>query len=99
MRGRLSRWAVEVRAGLNVESDNLGLKHWEALAQAVQGQQAWLHCQTRSTHVGLAAGLVLSLSGAGSSRSRRWDVRGHPTVVVSSPAKAGKPLIVQKWVV
>ena len=89
---------VELRAGLNVEADNLGLKHWEGIAQGLSRQNAWLNCQTRTTHIGLAAGFSLVVAAPEQVRYRRWDVRGHPTLSAISHANAGQAVTACKWV-
>ena len=89
---------VELRAGLNVEADNLGLKHWEGIAQGLSRQNAWLNCQTRTTHIGLAAGFSLVVAAPEKVRYRRWEVRGHPTLSAISHANAGQAVTACKWV-
>lgn len=89
---------IELRAGLNVEADNLGLKHWEGIAQGLSRQNAWLNCQTRATHIGLAAGFSLVVAAPEQVRYRRWEVRGHPTLSAISHATAGQTVTACKWV-
>src|SRR5690349_11999195 len=88
---------VEVRAGINGEADNLGIKHWDWIEQGVRTREAWLHCQTRTTQIELAQAMSLLMTGAGEkSRMTRWDVHNHPTLVVSSAVQLGETATVTK---
>ncbi len=90
--------AIEIRSGVNGESDNLGIKHWEWLGQAVKGHSARLHCRTRSTRVELAMGFLLDVTaGSRSARISRWDVRNHPTLAASLSVRAGETVTGLKW--
>ena len=90
---------VEVRAGIDGGTDNLSFKHWEWIDQGSRGQEAWLHCQTQSTRIGLGAATSLSMTVAGQkSGVRRWDVHNHPTLAASFKVNSGESATVVKWV-
>ncbi len=90
---------IEIRSGINGECDNLGVKHWEWLGQAIKGRSAWLHCQTRTTRIELAMGIHLEVTaGSRSARFARWDVCNHPTLVAGIHAGAGEKVTGIKWV-
>lgn len=89
---------IAVRAGLNACADNLGLLHWEWLGQAVDETSAWLHLTTRSTHIEAGLAMRLSARGGGDLHQAGWDVRGHPTLALSTQAHPGEVVIVEKVV-
>jgi trehalose/maltose hydrolase-like predicted phosphorylase len=90
---------IEVRAGLNGDADNLGVKHWDWLGQELRGNAAWLRCCTRATRVELVAGQCLTmLSPSHRSRLARWDIRNHPTLVTFAEAGIGETVTCIKWV-
>lgn len=90
---------VEIRSGINGEIDNLGVKHWEWLGQAIKGRSAWLHCRTHTTRIELAMGIHLDVTGGScSARFARWDVRNHPTLVAGIHARVGETVTGIKWV-
>jgi trehalose/maltose hydrolase-like predicted phosphorylase len=90
---------IEIRSGVNGEVDNLGVKHWEWQAQAVNGHSAWLHCRTRTTQIELAMGIRLDvITGSLSARFAHWDVRNHPTLAAGITAHAGEAVTGIKWV-
>src|SRR5512133_1163991 len=81
---------VEVRAGIDGETDNLGFKHWEWLEQGMSGQQAWLRCQTRATKIELGMAIHLSMAATGRRfRTKRWDAYNHPTLVAFADVEVG----------
>ncbi len=90
---------VEVRAGIDGGADNLGIKHWQTLAQGVSGRQAWLRCQTRATRIELALGISLDVHAAAAPTYRPWDVSGHPTLAIKCQADPQQTIHVQKWAV
>ena len=90
---------VEVRAGLNGETDTLGFKHWDWQGQGLRGHEAWIRCQTRHTKIDLAMVMSLSMTVAGrGSKVNGWNVHNHPTLAAFSKGKAGEPVTVTKWV-
>jgi len=90
---------IEVRAGINGDTDNLGFKHWDWLDQGMRGREAWLRCQTRATKIELAVAINLSMALAGkSSRVLRWDVHDHPTLVAFAELESGQTATVTKWI-
>src|SRR5512139_79330 len=90
---------VEVRSGLNGETDTMGFKHWEWLGQGVRGQDAWIRLQTRQTKIELGMAENLSMLAAGRrSRLASWNVHNHPTLVSSSKVHAGESATVTKWI-
>jgi trehalose/maltose hydrolase-like predicted phosphorylase len=90
---------IEVRTGLNGEADNLAFKHWDWLGQGLRGQTAWLQSRTHTTGIELAVGVRLTLASGGQRpRLARWDVRNHPTLVISAEADMGGTVTAVKWV-
>jgi trehalose/maltose hydrolase-like predicted phosphorylase len=90
---------VEVRAGLNGETDTMGFKHWDWLGQGVRGHDTWIRCRTQHTKIELGMAINLSMTAAGrGSRVNGWNVHNHPTLVASSKVKSGEPTIVTKWI-
>ena len=90
---------VEVRSGINGETDNLGIKHWDWIAQGMRGQEAWLHSRTHSTQIELATAIHLSMTGASQrSRTMRWDVHNHPTLVTFAEVSSGETVTVTKCI-
>jgi trehalose/maltose hydrolase-like predicted phosphorylase len=88
---------VEIRAGVNEDADNLGLKHWDSLSQAVTHQGAWLYCQTRATHIALAGGFHLQVHTTGRIRYGRWNVHAHPTLSAATHLTPGQSITATKW--
>ena len=88
---------IEVRSGVNVEADNLGFKHWKAVAQGTSRKEAWLHCQTRVSAVELVMGIALDLQGIAPSTYHPWDVNGHPVLTARTTAAADQSVVIQKW--
>ncbi len=88
---------VEIHCGLNSDADNLGFKHWKTIAQAVSAHGTWLHCQTRTSGIGLVMGIALAIGSETAPVYRQWNVTGHPTLAAKCQAAAGKTLRVQKW--
>ena len=90
---------IEVRVGLNGEAENLSFKHWQWIDQGMRGQAAWLHCQTRTSRIELAAALNLAMTVAGRrSKMMRWNVHNNPTLVAVSNVDSGGTATVTKWV-
>jgi trehalose/maltose hydrolase-like predicted phosphorylase len=90
---------VEVRAGINGATDNLGFQHWDWLDQGMRGQEAWLRTQTRATKIELAMAIYLSVTATGHrSRMSRWDAYNHPTLVASAQVETGEVATVVKYV-
>jgi len=90
---------VEVRAGINGDTDNLGIKHWDWIDQGLRGREAWLRCQTRATKIELAVSVNLSMTVADqNSRVNRWDVHNHPSLVAFADVKSSETATVTKWV-
>ena len=89
--------SIEIRSGINAEADNLGLKHWQPLAQGVRADTAWLSCQTRASRVRLTMGIHLQVSAPRPVRRSAWDVHGHPSINQRIGLAAGETLTVRKW--
>ena len=90
---------VEVRAGINGEADNIGIKHWEWIDQRLRGKEAWLRCQTRATKIELAVAMNLSMTvPSHRSRMMRWDVHNHPMLVSFAELQSGETATMTKWV-
>ena len=89
--------SVEIRVGINAEADNLGVKHWTALAQGVRSASAWLSCQTRASQIRLAMGFHLQTNAPGPVRRSAWDVHAHPTLNQRAVLAAGQTLTLCKW--
>jgi kojibiose phosphorylase len=90
---------VEVRAGVNGDADNLGIKHWDWIDQGLRGREAWLRCQTRTTRIELGVAINLSMTVAHkNSRMSRWDVHNHPTLVAFADLNSGETATATKWI-
>ena len=89
--------SIKVRSGVNAGADNLGVKHWESLEQGGRGGTAWLHCQTRFTHIQLAMGIHLNIQTPHPLRRTTWDVCDRPCVQAKTTLKQGETLVVEKW--
>lgn len=89
---------IEVRAGLNGETDNLQYKHWEWLAQETSSQQAWLVCSTRKTNLPIALGAHLHIESHTPVERAGWDVRNHPVLVTRTFASPEHPISGEKIV-
>ncbi len=90
---------VEIHSGINGGADNLGFRHWKTLAQGVSGHRAWLHGQTRATHIDLALGFSLQVNREAAPAYRPWDVAGHPTLAITCRADPQHTIRAQKWAV
>ena len=88
---------VEIQSGIDVAMDNLGIKHWKWLNQAVSSRRAWLKCETIASRIELVMGISLNMASQKPSSWRKWNVRGHPTLVARSKLDQGKTVSMQKW--
>jgi kojibiose phosphorylase len=88
---------VEVRGSLFGLSDNLGLLHWDTLAQGEQDNAIFLHSRTRASGIEVAlASELRRLDGA--AESDFWDVQHLPTTRLRTRAVAGQPVTITKTV-
>ncbi len=89
--------SLKVRAGINAGADNLGVKHWESLGQGVRDRTAWLHCQTRATHIQLAMGIHLNIQTTRPRQNSSWEIRDRPVVQGKTSLKQNETVVVEKW--
>ncbi len=89
---------VEIRAGLNGNSDNLGLAHWRWLDQGQRGPVAFLHTQTRATGIDAALAMRLTTMAGREIDRGLWDVDNAPTWQVRLQAEPGQAVAVEKQV-
>lgn len=89
---------IEIRAGLNGETDNLQFKHWEWQDQATSPQEAWLTCTTRKTRLTVAMGARLYVESHAAIEREGWDVRNHPVLVARTQSSPEKPVRGEKIV-
>ncbi len=91
---------VEIQAGLPAYSENEGLLHWEWLDQgALDEHSAYLHLQTRHTHVHLAEAFSLEVKGAKKSVTQFWNSRMAPVLSTKFDLAPGEEISVEKLVV
>ena len=89
---------IELRAGLNGNTDNEGLAHWRWLGQGMQEGIAYLHNQTRKSQIQVANAMRLVVSEGQVLDETTWDVENFPTCVVKIHASPGKSVTVDKFV-
>jgi trehalose/maltose hydrolase-like predicted phosphorylase len=88
---------VEVRSGLNCETDNQGLKHWRWLDQGSTGKETvWLKCQTRATKIDVSLAARMVVDSPGIVQRAIWDVHSHPTLTASCSLAPGQTATFEK---
>lgn len=91
---------LEIRSGLPTGVDNLGHRHWNAVAQGFGDEGMWILARTRSTGIQLAIAADLSIStssqAAEVAEPEQWDTQGHPSMVARREINAGESLIAAK---
>lgn len=88
---------VEFRAGLDGRMDNEGLAHWRGVAQGRRDGVAYLRSRTRRS--GREVGYAMRFRATPDpSAAAFWDVPDAPTLVLSTPAQPGRPVVVEKCV-
>ena len=88
---------VEVRSALFGHVDNLGVAHWNNVAQGQREGMIWLRSRTRSSGVELALASQVRRDD-GPARSDFWDVPGQPTQRLLLDAQEGEELTLTKLV-
>lgn len=87
---------LEIRSGLNANTDNLNYKHWEWLGQGFEDQTIWLKLKTKSTKIVAGMAERLQIVGETALESDFWDVTGCPTLRLKTTLTAGHPLQIEK---
>jgi len=85
---------IVARSGLDVHVDNLGLRHWDQISQAVERNTVSLTARTRATGIQLAAMAVIHTASPISS----CQADGQPAVIASDVIVAGGEWQVTKCV-
>jgi trehalose/maltose hydrolase-like predicted phosphorylase len=88
---------VEVRAGLNGNTDNEGIAHWSWIEQGERNGVYYLRNRTRSTDIELALAMRLH-SPTAPLQTDYWDAQNVPTARMSFLAKRGACITVEKCV-
>jgi trehalose/maltose hydrolase-like predicted phosphorylase len=89
---------VEMRAGLNANSDNLGQAHWRWRGQGQHGAVACLHNETRASGIEVVTALR-AIAGPGAELGRQlWDADNAPAWVARFQATPGQPVGLEKCV-
>ncbi|NTU75810.1 MAG: glycoside hydrolase family 65 protein, partial [Anaerolineaceae bacterium] len=83
-------------SGLNGETDNQGLKHWQWVSQSIHGRQIALELITRATGIRLGMVNELRVSGSEEPEVQAWNVRSHPSLAVEMPLSSGQPVVLEK---
>jgi trehalose/maltose hydrolase-like predicted phosphorylase len=90
---------VQVRAGLDGQPDNQGIKHWAWTAQETLEHSAWLQCSTRASKIELGMGMRLFAQSPAAITHSGWDVRAHPVLTAHTHLKEGQTASFDKLVV
>lgn len=89
---------IEFRAGLNGNTHNEGLVHWQWLSQGERDGVIYLHNQTRKSGIEhVAAMQIANLRGRELAREF-WDVQNTPTLMVRVEAVPGQIAGIDKYV-
>ena len=95
--------ALEFRAALNGNMRNdhgdAWLAHWSRLGQGDRGGIAYLHSQTRTSHIACASAMRLATTAGREIDRALWDAENVPTLVVRTEAAPGQTVVVEKAVV
>ncbi len=89
---------IEVRSGLNAATDNLGINHWDWLAQSAGEGVCWLKLRTKSSDMEVGMAARLSASDLEEMETEAWDVHGHPTSVYRGQSAPGQTAHLEKTV-
>jgi len=89
---------IEIRAGINGETDNLNYKHWYWQGQLTTPETARLTSRTRATSIPLAMGMRLFVDATENVQRQAWDTRNHPVLVAQALAAPGSPVKGEKVV-
>jgi kojibiose phosphorylase len=91
--------AIEFQAGLDGSADNLGMLHWNWVAQRVENTAALLRLRTRASGIELGMAMRLYLTPTPlSEKGEGWDVQNHPTLAAVRHAEAGETIVAEKMV-
>jgi len=89
---------LEIRAGLPGFVDNDGIVHWLCQSQGqVKEQSAYLHLQTRSTHLDLVEAFHLSIIGERANFAY-WDSQWSPEIIARLDLRPGAEFRAEKLV-
>lgn len=86
---------IEVKASINTDSDNQGVKHWERLNAGSTDNSAWL--QLRSLKSGIELGMATQLTCSQTALAT-GNVQEKPTLTAKFSAQLGKTVTVEKIV-
>lgn len=89
---------IEVQAGLNSYSDNLGSAHWEWLDQGRADDTVWLHVRTRHSAIELGMAARLTANGADAIQIKPIGCPGYPTLEMTCQAQRGQTITLEKIV-
>ena len=86
---------IEARSGLDIHVDNLGLRHWDHIAQSADGNTVSLSARTRATGIDLAAVAVLKTDSA----TTTCQADGQPGILARAVVPAGTTWQAAKYAV
>jgi kojibiose phosphorylase len=89
---------IEIRSGLNADTDNLSFNHWDWLEQDMSEGQCGLKLRTKSTGIKAGMAMRLSTTGLNEVETGAWDVHGHPTLVYQGQVTPGQTAHLEKAV-
>ncbi|HET9588556.1 MAG TPA: glycoside hydrolase family 65 protein [Anaerolineales bacterium] len=89
---------VEFRLGLNGNTHNEGLVHWDWVGQGKQDEAIYLHNRTRSSRIDLAAAMQVTDVLGRELLRQEWDVENAPTLMVRVEAFPGQTIGLDKRV-
>lgn len=87
---------LEIRSGLNSQTDNLNYKHWEWMEQGFEDHTLWLKLETRTTKIVVGMAEKLQIADEEKVESDFWDVKSYPTLRLKTTISAAKPLKIEK---
>jgi trehalose/maltose hydrolase-like predicted phosphorylase len=89
---------VEFRAGLNGNTHNDGLVHWDWVGQGKQDGVIYLHNRTRGSGIDFAAAMQITVVIGHELLRQEWDVQNAPTLMVRVEAVPGQTVEIEKRV-
>ena len=89
---------VEFRAGLNGNTHNAGLVHWQWLDQGNRDGILYLHNRTRRSEIEIATAMQITGIAGREILSQDWDVENAPTHMVRFEAVPGQTIGIEKCV-
>ncbi|MCZ7568682.1 MAG: beta-phosphoglucomutase [Ardenticatenaceae bacterium] len=90
---------IRIDVGLNSHVDNLGVRHWDLVAQGESEQQVWLQTRTHYTRLDLGVAAHVLPVGAAVASTRVSDADGQPAVICEyGRLRAGEEATIEKYV-